>query len=245
MKKVAVVTGGSRGIGRAIALALAESGADIILNYRSNEEQAKQVAKLIEQKGSRAIIVQADVSKMSEVKNLSDQAFKHFGKVDILVNNAGIVANIPFNKLEENQFWNITTNNLGGVFNCCKIFIDGMSTQGWGRIVNISSQATKLPVLGSSGYTPSKSAIEGLSKVLAAEYSKHGVTVNVVSPAIISTDIHKSIPKEIILNLITKTMIGRLGLPEEVAAIVNFLCSEEASFITGQHYAVDGGYCCC
>jgi len=240
--RVAVVTGGSRGIGRAIALALAEEGADVAINYQRNEAQAKEVAQAIEKLGRSAGTFQADVSDSEQVKRMRDAVLQRFDRgVDILVNNAGINRDKSFARMDE-EIWNsVVSVNLNGVFHCTKAFLDGMAAKGFGRIINISSIVAQMGNFGQANYAAAKAGVLGLTKTLARELAGKGVTVNAVAPGFIETDMVASLPEDVRERIRVQIPLRRFGKPEEVAKAVVFLASEETGYITGHVLSVNGG----
>ncbi len=239
--KVALVTGASRGIGRAIALALAKAGADVLVNYASSEEAAKEVVEEIKALGRKAVALKFDVSKYSEVAEAVKEGIEALGPIDILVNNAGIIKDALFIRLKETDLDKVLEVNLKGAFNCTRAVLQSMLKRRFGRIINVSSVTAFTGNAGQTNYVASKAGLIGFTKSLAREVAPRGVTVNAIAPGYIETDMTAKIPEKIKEAIISQIPMGRAGRPEEVAPAVVFLASEEASYITGTVIHINGG----
>ncbi len=238
--KVALVTGGTGGIGAAICLKLAESGAKVATNYR-NEEKAKTWQAEAKKAGYDIAIYQADVSDFDACQALAAQVEKDLGPIDILVNNAGITKDGMFKKMSKEKWDAVMNINLDGLFNITKPLIEGMTDRGWGRIINISSINGQKGQLGQTNYAASKAGMHGFTMALAQEVARKGVTVNTVSPGYIATEMVMAVSEEIRNSIIANIPVNRLGTSEEIAALVDFLASEEAGFATGADFSMNGG----
>lgn len=238
---VAIVTGAGRGIGRAIALELAQAGARIVVNYAGNAEQAEKTVTMIEDKGGQAIAVQADVSQAADVDRLVKTTIETYGKVDILVNNAGITRDNLLLRMKEADWDAVLNTNLKGVFLTSKAVSKIMMKQHSGVVVNIASVVGISGNAGQANYAAAKAGIIGFSKSMAKELASRGIRVNVVAPGYISTNMTESLPNEVKEQIQQSIPLGRIGTPEEVAQTVLFLSSAASSYITGQVFAVDGG----
>jgi 3-oxoacyl-[acyl-carrier protein] reductase len=239
--KTALVTGASRGIGRAIAIALAEAGADVAVNYAGSEQAAEEVVRRIESLGRNAIKVQADVSSASQAERMVGQVLERFGKLDILVNNAGITRDNLIMRMKEEEFDQVINTNLKGVFNCIKAVTRPMMKQRSGKIINISSVVGALGNAGQANYAAAKAGVIGLTKAAARELASRGITVNAVAPGFIVTDMTDKLPEETRRQLLAQIPLARFGQTEEIARVVCFLASDGAAYMTGQTLFVDGG----
>jgi 3-oxoacyl-[acyl-carrier protein] reductase len=239
--KSAVVTGGSRGIGRAIALRLAAQGADVAFSYKGNEAAAKETAAAIGGLGRRALAVQADVSQPEAADSLVKAAIEAFGKVDILVNNAGITRDDLIMRMSVEAFREVLETNLFGAFYATKAVSRPMLKAKGGRIVNITSVSGQAGQTGQANYSAAKAGLIGLTKATARELASRGITCNAVAPGFVLTELTKDLPEALQVEITTRTPLGRFGTTEEIANAVAFLASDEAAFITGQVLAVDGG----
>jgi len=239
--KTAIVTGGSRGIGKAIAIKLAEQGANIVVNYSSSPESANEVIRMIEAIGRQGIAIKADVSNPSEVEELISIAEAKFSSIDILINNAGITRDTLLMKMKEDDWDSVITTNLKGTFNCTKAVTKKMIRQRSGKIVSVASVIGIVGNAGQANYAASKAGIIGFTKSIAKELGSRNINVNAVAPGYIQTDMTDKLSAEVKEGLMAGIPLKRLGAPEDVANIVVFLCTEEASYITGQVFNVDGG----
>jgi 3-oxoacyl-[acyl-carrier protein] reductase len=239
--KVAVVTGSSRGIGRAIALKLASLGAKVVVNYRTSAEAAQEVVEAIGGQGGQAIAVQADVRDADDAKRLIKTAQSTYSRLDILVNNAGTTHDTLLLRMSEEDWDLVINTNLKGAFNCTKAAMRPMMRQRYGRIVNITSVAGLAGNPGQANYSAAKAGLVGFTKAVAKEVGSRNITVNAVAPGYVPTDLTASLPQELVEKAIEMTPLGRVGTPEEIANAVAFLVSDEANYITGVVLRVDGG----
>jgi 3-oxoacyl-[acyl-carrier protein] reductase len=239
--KAALVTGGSRGIGKAIGLRLARQGADVAFSYRGNAEAAKATAAEIESIGTKALAIQGDVKDPESAEAVVKGVLDAFGKVDILVNNAGITRDDLIMRMTEEAWREVLETNLFGAFWMTKAVTRPMLKARAGRIVNITSVSGQAGQMGQANYSSAKAGLIGLTKATARELASRGITVNAVAPGFVLTELTESLPEELKAQLIDRTPLGRFGTTEEIAAAVAFLASDEASYITGQVLAVDGG----
>ncbi|MFH5916678.1 3-oxoacyl-[acyl-carrier-protein] reductase [Clostridium perfringens] len=239
--KVAIVTGGTRGIGRAIALKLADHGANIVINYRNSDKEAEELKAILEGKGVKVLTVKCDISNFEDSKNLMDKCKEVFGKIDILVNNAGITKDTLIMRMKEQDFDNVIDVNLKGTFNCAKHASAIMLKQRFGKIINMTSVVGIAGNAGQVNYAASKAGVIGLTKSLAKELGSRGITVNAVAPGFINTDMTASLSEKVKEEASKNIPLKRLGDPEDVANLVGFLASDAANYITGQVINVDGG----
>lgn len=239
--KVAIITGASRGIGKAVALKLAENGADCVVNYAGNETLAAETVSEIEQMGRQALKIKADVSDSGQVADMIKQALEQFGKIDILVNNAGITRDNLIMRMKESEFDEVIDTNLKGVFHCLKAVTRPMMKQRSGTIINITSVVGSIGNAGQANYAAAKSGVIGLTKTAAKELASRGITVNAVAPGFIDTDMTQKLPEDAISQLKEQIPLNRLGAPDDIAKVVLFLASDAASYMTGQTVHVDGG----
>ncbi|MDR0269148.1 3-oxoacyl-[acyl-carrier-protein] reductase [Paenibacillus sp.] len=239
--QAALVTGASRGIGRSIALALAEAGANVAVNYSGSEAAAQAVVEEIKQLGVEAFAIQANVGQSDQAENLIKEVTGVFGRIDILVNNAGITRDNLIMRMKEEEFDQVIETNLKGVFNCLKSVSRPMMKQRYGRIINISSVVGVLGNAGQANYVAAKAGVIGLTKSSAHELASRGITVNCVAPGFIDTDMTRELSEDLRDKMIQDIPLARLGQPEEIAKVVVFLASEGASYMTGQTLHVDGG----
>lgn len=239
--KVAIVTGGTRGIGRAIALKLADHGANIVINYRNSDKEAEELKAILEEKGVKVLTVKCDISNFEDSKNLMDKCKEVFGKIDILVNNAGITKDTLIMRMKEEDFDNVIDVNLKGTFNCAKHASAIMLKQRFGKIINMTSVVGIAGNAGQVNYAASKAGVIGLTKSLAKELGSRGITVNAIAPGFINTDMTASLSEKVKEEASKNIPLKRLGDPEDVANLVGFLASDAANYITGQVINVDGG----
>jgi len=240
-ERVAIVTGASRGIGKAIALALARHGASVVVNYNRSEEAGQDVAAQIQAEGGQAFAIQADVSVFSQAKNLIKSTIDAFERIDILINNAGITRDKLIMMMTEEDWDTVQAINIKGTFNCSKAAIRQMMRKRYGRIINITSVAGQMGNPGQTNYSASKAGQIGFTKALAREVASRNITVNAVAAGYIDTDIWSGVPEEARQSVLKLIPLGRKGTPEEVANAVVFLASDQAAYITGQVLGVDGG----
>ena len=239
--KVALVTGASRGIGRAIALALAAEGADVAVNYAGSEAAAKEVAAEIEAMGRKAFVIQADIASTEASTAMVDAVIKEFGRVDVLVNNAGITRDGLLMRMKEEDWDAVITTNLKGVFNCTKAAIKYMMKQKSGNIVNISSIVGVMGNAGQANYCAAKAGVIGFTKATAKEVAARGIRVNAIAPGFIKTDMTSVLSEKVVEAMLAGIPLNRLGETEDIAKAVLFLASSDANYITGQTLHVDGG----
>jgi len=238
--KVAIVTGGSRGIGSAIAMELAKQGVKIVINYASRKELADKMVAEINELGVEALAVQADVSVSSEAANLVQAAVDHFGKLDFLINNAGITRDTTFKKLSEEDWRKVIDVNLNSVFNMTSPALPHLLESDAGRVINISSIIGQAGGFGQTNYAAAKAGLIGYTKSLALELAKTNVTVNAICPGFIGTEMVMAIPEKVLESIVAKVPQKRLGKPEEIGRGVVFLC-KDGEYITGQQLNINGG----
>jgi 3-oxoacyl-[acyl-carrier protein] reductase len=241
--KVCIVTGSSRGIGKGIATAFAREGAKIVINYRSQEELAKETAgELVKKYCTEVEIVKADVSKEEEVAEMVTKATNRFGTVDVLVNNAGVHKDSVVWKMDKNVWEDVMCTNITGVFLCTKHVVPIMREKNWGRIVNVSSVVGQIGLFGASNYSASKSGLFGFTKAVAKEVANRNITVNCVAFGYIETGMNLRLTEEIRQKVLQEIPMKRFGKMEEVTGPIVFLCTDEAAYITGQTIHINGGY---
>ena len=239
--KTAIVTGGTRGIGRAIALDLAANGADIALNYRKSVDLASELAEIIRGMGRHALVIQADVSSFDDAQAMVEKVLNDFGQVDILINNAGMNWDGVVWKMSEEQWDRVISVDLKGTFNYTRAVTPVFREQGSGKIINITSINGLRGKFGQTNYSAAKAGVIGFTKACARELGRYSVNVNSVAPGLIETEMVKEAPQKVRDMALAEIVLGRLGLPEEVAYVVTFLCTDKARHITGQVIQVDGG----
>lgn len=239
--RVALITGASRGIGRAIAIQLAQDGFDIVVNYHKNEAAAQKVVDEITELGGSAMALQADVSQADQASNLIEETVKAMGRLDVLVNNAGIAHDQLLVRLNLQDWERMINTNLSSVFYCCQVAVKPMMKQRFGKIINISSIVGITGNIGQAHYAAAKSGVIGLTRSIASEYGKRGITANVIAPGFIDTDMTKEMSYQHQQKIMERIVLGRLGTPEDVAGAASFLASSRADYITGQVIRVDGG----
>jgi 3-oxoacyl-[acyl-carrier protein] reductase len=239
--KAALVTGGSRGIGRAISIRLAKDGAHVFVNYARNEKAAEETLRMILEQGGSGEVFLFDVSNYKSVQEAVGTIVKKKGRLDILVNNAGVSVDGLIAMMKEEDWDRVITNNLKGVFNCCRAVVRQMIRQHGGRIVNISSIVAATGNAGQVNYSASKAGIEGLTKSMARELGSRNICINAVAPGFIETDMTAFLKEEDKEKVRSQIPLERLGTPEDVAGVVRFLVSEEAGYVTGQVIHVNGG----
>ena len=239
--KTAIVTGGSRGIGLAISEELSRAGHRVVMSCRQDLDRAQEAAGRLSAAGREAVAVRADVTKPDEVKALAERVAKDFGGCDILVNNAGIIKDALFPFLKEEDWDAVLDVDLKGAFRMCKGVVRGMLHKKWGRIVNVVSVSGISGHAGQTNYSAAKGGLIAFTKALALELATHGVTVNAVAPGLVDTEIIAHLKPEVREEFLRRIPIARFGRPEEIAAVVGFLCSEPASYVTGQIWRADGG----
>ncbi|MHB8035560.1 3-ketoacyl-ACP reductase [Clostridium botulinum] len=239
--RTAIVTGASRGIGRAIAKKLASMGANLVLNYRSSAKEIDTLLEEIKEFGIETLVIQGDVSSFEDSKKIADEAKNKFGTIDILINNAGITKDSLILRMAEEDFDKVISVNLKGVYNCSKHIAPIMLKQRSGKIINISSVVGVAGNAGQCNYAAAKAGVIGITKSLAKELGSRGITVNAVAPGYIRTDMTDALPEKVKKSIEDLLPLKRLGTPEDVAETVGFLASDKAAYITGQVIHVDGG----
>jgi 3-oxoacyl-[acyl-carrier protein] reductase len=238
---VALVTGGTKGIGKAIALELASSGFNVAINYRSESSDMEDLKKQIEEKGVTCFFAKADISIFEDCEKMIEEVFNYFGRIDVLVNNAGITKDTLLMRMKKEDFETVINVNLNGTFNCTRNVIPHMVKQRSGRIINISSVVGVVGNVGQTNYSASKAGIIGFTKSLAKEVASRNILVNAVAPGFIETNMTNVLSDTIKENILNQIPLKRMGTAEEVARVVKFLTSEDSSYITGQVINIDGG----
>lgn len=239
--KTALVTGSSRGIGRSVALALADEGFNIIVNYSGNEQKAQQVVQEIIEKGQKAVAVKADVSNFDEVKAMIDEGIATFGSLDCIVNNAGITRDNLAMRMKREEFTDVIDTNLTGVFNVIQAASRQLLRQRAGTIINVSSIVASIGNAGQVNYVAAKAGVEGMTKTFAREFASRGIRVNAVAPGFIKSDMTDVLDDSLVQTMKSQIPLGEMGQPEDVAHMVAFLASDKAQYITGQTFHVNGG----
>ena len=239
--KIVLITGAGRGIGRAIAIALAKEGAEVVINYNGSEERAKEVKQTIEENGGKASIYKCNVSDFASCEAMIKDIVKEYGHLDILVNNAGITKDGLIMKMKEEDFDSVLNVNLKGTFNTIRHSARQMLKQRSGKIINISSVSGILGNVGQANYAASKAGVIGLTKTMARELGSRGITVNAIAPGFVDTEMTEVLSEEIRENACKQIILGRFGKPEDIANTAVFLASDKADYITGQVISVDGG----
>ena len=239
--KVALVTGASRGIGRAVAIELAKNGVNLIINYSGSEEAAKEVLKEVTQLGIQAYSYKANVGNYKECAAMVEFAIEKFSKIDILVNNAGITKDMLLMRMSEEQFDDVININLKGTFNCMQLVSKYMIKAKSGRIINMASVSGRLGNAGQVNYAASKAGVEGMTKAAAREMAARGITVNAIAPGFVKTDMTDVLSDKVKENIIESIPMKTFGMPEDIAKTVVFLAGDGARYITGQTISVDGG----
>jgi 3-oxoacyl-[acyl-carrier protein] reductase len=239
--RVALVTGASRGLGRAIAIKLAANGAKVAVNYVANDAEANKVAIEIQSAGSEVMLVKVSVADSTAVRDMVRQVIKQWGKIDILVNNAGITRDNLLPRMADEAWDDVINTNLRGAYLCTKYAIHPMMEQSWGRIINIASLAGLVGNIGQANYSASKGGLIAFTKSVAREVGSRNITANVIAPGFIVTDMTDKLPQEAKDSILTRIPLKRFGVPDDIAGLTLFLASEQAGYITAQVICVDGG----